>query len=389
MVKRKWAIKISLHILCFLLLLSASHFSLVNAANPINKLSEIQEKIKTKLNQIKKSKKKEKSVLTQIEYINKSINKKEEELEHYDNQISNTQSQILNLSREIGLLAEKLDSRQQYLEEQIRVIYKQQYSSNALILVTSKDHQDLVRKSKYISLVAYHNSKLINLYKDELSEINSKKRKLEVLQEKLKINKGNARKKKKELQADRTKKDKMLAMIKAKRSSYEKKIRELENSSKKIQSMIKGLKTKRIPKSIIGRGFQSLKGNLPWPVNGKVLTPYGKYKESKYNIPVLRNGIEINANFEDKAKAIAGGRVVYAGRFEDYGMLLIIDHGSGYHSLYGNLSEVFLKKGDLLAKGMDIGKISNSKLLNVPALYFEIRHKGKPVDPVKWLKRKS
>ena len=69
--------------------------------------------------------------------------------------------------------------------------------------------------------------------------------------------------------------------------------------------------------------------------------------------------------------------------------MLIIDHGSGYHSLYGNLSGIFLKTGDILIEGTVVGKIGKSNVLNYPALYFEIRHKGKPVNPVKWLKRKG
>jgi len=68
---------------------------------------------------------------------------------------------------------------------------------------------------------------------------------------------------------------------------------------------------------------------------------------------------------------------------------LIIDHGSGYHSLYGNLSEIFLNTGDILIGGTVVGKIGMSRLLDYPSVYFEIRHKGKPVDPAKWLKRKG
>jgi septal ring factor EnvC (AmiA/AmiB activator) len=169
--------------------------------------------------------------------------------------------------------------------------------------------------------------------------------------------------------------------------TYEKTINELEESSKKLNRMIARIENKKIPQAIIGEGFQSLKGNLTWPVNGEMLIPYGTYKDPEFNIPVFKNGVEIESKSEDNPKAVAGGRVVYVGKFKGYGTMLIIDHGSGYHSLYGNLSEVFLKKGEFLAKGMDVGKISKSKLLNIPALYFEIRHKGKPVDPMKWLRR--
>ncbi|HDN95370.1 MAG TPA: hypothetical protein ENG76_04775, partial [Nitrospirae bacterium] len=82
------------------------------------------------------------------------------------------------------------------------------------------------------------------------------------------------------------------------------------------------------------------------------------------------------------------GRVVYSDWFKGYGLLLIINHGKGYHSLYGNLSEIFHKTGDIINEGTAVGNVGNSSILNVPTLYFEIRYKGKPIDPVKWLKKK-
>lgn len=359
------------------------------AADPKKKLSEIKEKIKSKLQKVKEAKKQEKSISARIEEINRSIIIKEKELKQLDRRISDTQTEITGLSKEIGLLSSKLGNRKDHLKERLRALYKQQYGGNALILVSAKDYQDLVKKSKFISLIAHYDGKVINRYTDNINVVNSKKRDLEVLQGKLEVSKKSARKKKKELQDDRKRKDKLLAVVRSKRSSYEKKIKELEASSRKLQNMIKRLKKKKIPKSVTGKGFRVKQGRLTWPINGKVLIPYGHYKDPEFQIPVFKNGIEIKANKGDRPKAVAGGRIVYADWFQGYGMLLIIDHGSGYHSLYGNLSEIFLNTGDILVKGTEIGKVSNSKVLNVPTLYFEIRYKGKPVDPMTWLQKRK
>ena len=152
--------------------------------------------------------------------------------------------------------------------------------------------------------------------------------------------------------------------------------------------MVSKLRSKEIPGAIIGPGFRSQKGALPWPVNGKVITPYGKYKD-KYDVEVNKNGIDISAGQGENPTAIAGGRVVFTGKFEGYGNLLIIDHGSGFHSLYGNLAKTPIQKNSLLVEGMDIGSVSTNKKTGSPLLYFEIRHKGKPIDPLKWLQRRS
>jgi len=104
------------------------------------------------------------------------------------------------------------------------------------------------------------------------------------------------------------------------------------------------------------------------------------------SIPTFKKGIEIEAKAGDTALSVLGGRVVYADWFKGYGLLLIVNHGKGFHSLYAHLSEIFHKTGDIIKGRQAVGKIGESGLLNVPSLYFEIRYKGKPYDPLKWLR---
>jgi septal ring factor EnvC (AmiA/AmiB activator) len=286
------------------------------------------------------------------------------------------------------LLTVKLESKMQYLEEIIFAFYKRQYSSNALILLSANDYQDMIKKSKYASLIAHYDSNLINQYGAEIKRINDKKNELETQQKNLEANKNNAVNRKNKLHADGLKKDKLLARLKARHNMYEAKVRELESSSKKVRNILNSIKAKKIPKSIIGKGFKTLKGQLPWPIDGEILSPYRKDKKLESNTTAFKSGIEIKAKSEDIPVTVAGGRVVYAGIFKGYGKLVIIDHGSGYHSIYGNLSEISLEKGNIVVKGFQVGKILTSKILNVPTLYFEIRHSGRPIDPMDWLKRK-
>jgi septal ring factor EnvC (AmiA/AmiB activator) len=79
--------------------------------------------------------------------------------------------------------------------------------------------------------------------------------------------------------------------------------------------------------------------------------------------------------------------VIFAEWFKGFGQLIIINHGSGYHTLYGNLSELFSKVGDIIRENQVIGKVGTSGVINAPGIYFEIRYKGKPLDPSQWLKK--
>jgi septal ring factor EnvC (AmiA/AmiB activator) len=358
-------------------------------AEKINKLFEIQQKIRNAWDNISESKEEENSIRNNIQNVNETIGRKEKELRNYDRQMSQTKAGIANIKKDINTLTEELDSKKPYLKEYINYLLKQQFGNNAFVLASAADYQDLSRRSKYISLITNYEGRAIQKYIRDLKEINARKKELETVCTELEASKEEARNRKKELQATVSKKDELLLSVRDKQMAYEKKIRELENSSQKIQGVVSTPDKKAIPASITGSSFGSFKGHLPWPVYGKVLLSYGAYKDPVYNIPVFNNGIQIEANLNEAPKSVAGGRVIYASALESYGMLLIIDHGNGYNTLYGNLSEVLLQKGDLLIKGTELGKITRSKLLNTPALYFEIRYNGRPVNTMEWLERQG
>jgi len=349
----------------------------------------IQKDIIEKKEKVKEAIKKERSVLENIGLIEDKIKQKKNELSKLNRRISKTRSEILLLSKEIHAISEKLISRERDLGAHLKKLYKEQYRDNILILISASDNQDLIRKSKYLGLLSFRDTRMIKGFRDEIHEVEQKKKSMEELQAKLEQNTSDAKKKKKELETERTRKDKLLSTIRSKRENYEQTIKELEQSSKNLQKMIKELEKKKVPVAVSGKGFRASKGQLPWPVSGKLIVPFGKYKDPKFNITVFKNGIEIKADPNDRPRAIAGGNIVYADWFKGYGLLLIINHGGGYHTLYGNLAEIFNKPGDIINKGTVIGKVGKSRILNIPSLYFEVRYKGKPLNPVIWLKKRS
>jgi len=373
---------------CLLLtLLLTSHFSLIHAANPKKDLSEIERKLKESKKQVKEAIEREKSILSEIDRINKTIKKKQGEIKIYETRISQTESDIKNLENEIMTLTGRLEQNKEKLKERLKALYKQHYGVKALILISAKDYQDLLNKSRYMNLIAYYDRQIISAVNSEISIANEKRTDLEVLRKNLQISKENVQNKQKEMNAEISKKDKLLASVRSKRSSYEDMIKELEVSSEKLRAMIETFDKETPSEQVPGTGFGAQKRRLPWPINGDVIIPYGKYSDPLYNIPVFKNGIEIRAVNSEQPRAVAGGNVVYADWFKGYGLLLIINHGNGYHSLYGHLSEIFFKSGDIIKKGTAVGNIGESGVLNVPSLYFEIRYKGKPVDPMQWLKK--
>ncbi len=129
--------------------------------------------------------------------------------------------------------------------------------------------------------------------------------------------------------------------------------------------------------------FRRTKGTLPLPVGGKIISRFGKSGPSN-----RRNGIVIETRGEAAVISPYDGQIAFAGPFRNYGLLLIIDHGEGYHTLLAGLGSIDGAVGQLLLAGEPVGQMKNDKNGN-PTLYMELRVKGSPVNPVPWLRAES
>jgi murein hydrolase activator len=133
--------------------------------------------------------------------------------------------------------------------------------------------------------------------------------------------------------------------------------------------------------------FHALKGLLNMPVDGKVISFFGPYKNAEFNVMNFCSGLDIRADRGEPVRAVQGGNVLYATWFKGYGNMLIIDHGESYYSVYAHVEEMFKEKGAQVEAGEVIATVGDTGSMLGPKLHFEIRHHGKPLDPMKWIKK--
>jgi septal ring factor EnvC (AmiA/AmiB activator) len=131
--------------------------------------------------------------------------------------------------------------------------------------------------------------------------------------------------------------------------------------------------------------LRPFRGTLPWPAEGVLSSPFGRQSPRSPG-PAVRNGIELSLPEGQPVHAVHEGTVAYADPFTGYANLVIVEHPDKSYSLYGHLSSLSVKKGDRVDAGTTVGLAGRNPAGN-PALYFELRVDGKPVDPVQWLKR--
>lgn len=127
--------------------------------------------------------------------------------------------------------------------------------------------------------------------------------------------------------------------------------------------------------------FESQRGQLAWPAKGRVLTAFGTSDESGRK----SSGMRIAANSGTPVHAVARGRVVFADWFKGYGLLVIVDHGDNYLSLYGYNETLSKEIGDWVAPGETIASSGASGGQKESSVYFELRHKSEALDPRGWL----
>jgi septal ring factor EnvC (AmiA/AmiB activator) len=131
-----------------------------------------------------------------------------------------------------------------------------------------------------------------------------------------------------------------------------------------------------------GGEFSAAKGKLPWPVDGRLLARFGETRGD--DARTKWDGVMISASAGSTVRAVHGGRVVFADWLRGAGLLVILDHGNGYLSLYGHNQTLLKGAGDVVKAGEAISTVGTSGGQDTPALYFAIRQQGRPADPEQW-----
>ena len=161
----------------------------------------------------------------------------------------------------------------------------------------------------------------------------------------------------------------------------------LQKDEKKMKKREQELARKRAEqqKPTVGN-FASLKGRMPWPSRGKIITKFGKQKNKELNTITENSGIDIQVNKNAEIQSVLDGLITTVTFLQGYGNLIIIDHGDGYFTVYANLDEINVSENDYVKQYDIVGKILGNTL-NERKLHFEIWANKEKLNPEKWLKK--
>ncbi|MBI5625723.1 MAG: peptidoglycan DD-metalloendopeptidase family protein [Nitrosomonadales bacterium] len=295
----------------------------------------------------------------------------------------------INLSGQQALLGKLL--HQQYLGG------KQEYLK---LLLSNQNPNQVTRDLHYYQYIARYRATSLSTLRGDLAALNVASKATHEQHAELASLRNEQAEQKRILEKEQQSRQRMLGKISKQLRLQHREISRLQRDESRLAQLVENL-TKMLaqPKSnslskndnlpdnrFDGKPFSQLKGKLALPVRGEITN---RFNTPRPDSAVLWKGLFLRTSGGQTVKVIASGQVVYADWLRGFGNLLIVDHGKGYMSLYGNNETLYKQVGDILKGGDVIATVGNSGGNEDFGLYFELRHESKPLDPIKWMATKS
>lgn len=334
-------------------------------------------------------KKKEESILSTLEEIDQRLRVRQKEASFFELKIKEKDGELERLSVDIKGLNGDIQERQKAISKRLRTMYQERQTGSLKILFASQNYSDLLRRFQYLKTIAQKEGEMLSQFKAKQVRLEEKNHELMEVKRLLVQDREVLAQKLVEIRAEKKKKDQLLARVRNERTSYEKVLAELDESSLQLQTLVKTLEDekKRLQKRFSDK-FSKERGRLGWPNDGEVVALFGRQKHPKFDTFIYRKGIEIEPSKGQEVKTVYDGVVIYANWFRGYGMVIIVDHGENYYSIYAHLSKLLVSVGDAVGRNRTIGEVGETGLSQGNRLYFEIRHQGEPMDPLTWLQKR-
>ncbi len=335
------------------------------------------------------AKKKERSLLAEMEIIDRRLTLLKREASLLELDIQKKEGEAETISARIKAVSSDIEVGRKIILARIKSIYKEKQGAAFKILFAAQDYPDLLRKIQYLKIVAQKEDETLTQFKARQVELEEKKNLLVQVMERMVADRESLALKLSQSRGERKKKDRFLARVRKERTFFKRAITEMGESSKKVQGLFFTLekKKKALRVAIPGR-FSAARGKLRWPNDGKLVSRFGRQKHPRFNEMIYRKGIEITPRRGGEVRSIFGGEIVYADWFRGYGMMVMIDHGENYYSLYAHLAQLLVGVGDEVKKDHIVGEVGGTGLSDGSKLYFEIRYQGKPTNPISWLQKR-
>jgi murein DD-endopeptidase MepM/ murein hydrolase activator NlpD len=353
---------------------------------PANQSREIQKKIINQKRLVQTFTQKEREIIEGLNEIDYALNKARLKVKSLSAEMQEIEEEIARLKQDKTRLKKAIDNDQAYAGMRLRALYKMNMIGRLDVAGMPASIFDFFVQQNAMKQIIETDFQVIDQQNTDFENLQSLEGKLQNdmqtkaalearLTDQIRINKSETLKKELILKDIQKKKRLSLAAVES-----------LKDAQIRLDNQIQALETGLEP----GQNklsFASYKGRLNFPVNGKIISDFGPSRTRDDKSFTFQKGIDIKVERGEPVKTVFKGKVIFARWLKGYGNMVIIDHGDNYYTLYAHLEEMFKQKGETVEKGDVIATAGDTGSIKGMCLHFEVRHHGKPVNPMQWLQK--
>jgi murein DD-endopeptidase MepM/ murein hydrolase activator NlpD len=348
------------------------------ARSPESSLVRIREQLKVRRRLLMRARQEERFVLGQLSWAEERFRQAEAHLRQTVASLVGARRAVGRATDALQVVSQRLSAHEALMGPRLRAFYERGSLGYLDVLLGAVDIRDFITRSYLMGRIINRDLHLFQRVGEEQRQRDEVRAELVEREQRLAQEQAlwsASREQTARLAAERRR---VLQHLRAERVAQEAAIRELEAESIRITEIIRGNATGQAG----GPGRTLRSGALLWPVPGGITSGYGWRIHPIFHTREFHTGIDIGAPWGAPVHAAADGTVLFTGWMQGYGMLVILDHGNGLSTTYSHLSSYAVGVGDRVQKGDMIGRIGSTGWSTGPHLFFEIRHNGRPVNPL-------
>lgn len=298
-------------------------------------------------------------------------------------EIRNLEAQIAETESQIADITHRMDRRQDLLRQRVRSAYMGERAELWRALLSARSLSELAARQVYLNAMARQDQQIIEGLRQDQAELDAARERLSAQEQERRAVLKEQEMLVRDLRAREDEKQTLLSRIQMDRAAAEEALQYLGEISAELERELARL----IAEEQRRRNYLTFSGSFGPPLDGylEITDYYGWRVHPIYGYESMHYGIDFAADHGDPIYAAADGEVILAEWYGGYGNAVVIDHGSGYATLYAHASALLVSKGDRVSRGDVIARVGSTGVSTGPHLHFEIRINGEAVDPLPYL----
>ena len=334
----------------------------------------------------------ETAIINALDDTERALDSARKKVARFSTELKAVELRIRELEAQYQEIEHRASLNEKYVAGRLAALYKLSWLGKFHVLASADSMFDFFSSKRAMEQILAHDDAVLTQMARDKAEMQALLAKLVERKNDKQTTTADLSNRIDAMNTEQARREALLAEIREKKSLQLAAIESLKTSARALDQTVESFKTEPLAAGpvhamVAEKPFAALKGLLMMPVKGKIVSFFGHYKDSKLKVSHFQSGINIKADRGEPIRAVYSGQTLFSSWFKGFGNMLIIDHGDHYYSVYAHLEEQFKSKGDPVEAGEVIATVGDTGSMTGAGLHFEIRHHGKPMNPLGWIKK--